>query len=84
MTCSFLGELSRNMIPGYMQPCRRSRVPEYLNKDKCEFSKNRLVFLGHVIDNTGVSPDPQKTSAIVVMEKSTTRTQLRRFMGMVN
>ena len=69
-------------MPGCMQKIQSVRVT--LNKDKCEFSKNRLVFLGHVIDGTGVSPDPQKTSAIVAMEKPTTRTQLRRFMGMVN
>ena len=53
-----------------------------LNKDKCEFSRNCLVFLGHIIDGTGVSPDPQKT--IVAMEKLTTHTQLRRFTGTVN
>ena len=52
-----------------------------LNKDKCEFSRNCLVFLGHIIDGTGVSPDPQKT--IVAMEKLTTLTQLRRFTGTV-
>ena len=55
-----------------------------LNKDKCEFSRDRLTFLGHVIDGAGVSPDPQKTSAIMALEKPTTRTELRRFMGMVN
>ena len=65
-----------------LQKIQSARVT--LNKDKCEFSRNCLVFLGHVIDGTGVSPDLQKTSAIVAMEKPTTRTQLRRFMGMVN
>lgn len=31
-----------------------------LNKEKCEFNKDRLTFLGHVIDKQGVSPDPNK------------------------
>ena len=55
-----------------------------LNKEKCEFNKDRLTFLGHVIDKQGVSPDPHKTSAIVAMENPKTPTELRRFMGMVN
>ena len=55
-----------------------------LNREKCEFSKDSLTFLGHVINSEGVTPDPEKTSAIVAMEKPTTRTGLRRFMGMIN
>ena len=39
-----------------------------LNKEKCEFSRDRLTFLGHVIDRDGVSPDPQKTLAIVAIK----------------
>ena len=36
-----------------------------LNLEKCEFYRDRLTFVGHVIDEQGVSPDPHKTSAIV-------------------
>ena len=35
-----------------------------LNKDKCEFNKTSLTFLGHTIDGTGIFLDPQKTAAI--------------------
>ena len=31
-----------------------------LNKEKCLFSKRTITFLGHVIDSSGVSPDPEK------------------------
>ena len=31
-----------------------------LNPDKCEFSQDKLIFLGHVIDGRGISPDPRK------------------------
>lgn len=55
-----------------------------LNKAKCEFSKERLTFLGHVVDKNGISADPQKTSAILEMEKPKSLPELRRFMGMVN
>ena len=55
-----------------------------LNQDKCEFSKQRLTFLAHVIDEHGVSPDPSKTKAVVEMETPRPVSELRRFMGMTN
>ena len=55
-----------------------------LNKDKCEFNKTSLTFLGHTIDGKGISPDPQKTAAISKMASPKSTTELRRFMGMVN
>ena len=55
-----------------------------LNPDKCEFSRRKLIFLGHLIDGTGVQADPEKTSAIREMKPPTTVSELRRFMGMVN
>ena len=55
-----------------------------LNKDKCEFFKDSLHFLGHKINKCGISPDPSKTAAILKMETPKTLTQLRRFMGMIN
>ena len=55
-----------------------------LNREKCEFHKRQIKFLGHVIDQDGVRPDPDKLSAILEMDAPTNLTQLRRFMGMVN
>ena len=55
-----------------------------LNSEKCEFSKNRLTFLGHVIDSKGISPDPSKTAAITNMDPPKSVTELRRFLGMIN
>ena len=55
-----------------------------LNKDKCEFNKTSLTFLGHTIDGKGISPDPQKTAAINKMASPKSTSELRRFMGMVN
>ena len=39
-----------------------------LNRQKCEFSRRRLTFLGHIIDEKGISPDPQKTNAVQEMK----------------
>ena len=55
-----------------------------LNRDKCEFNKESIVFLGHVINEQGISPDPARTSAILKMKRPESITELRRFMGMVN
>ena len=55
-----------------------------LNREKRQFSCSRIVFLGHVIDANGVSPDPCKTGAIQKMKSPTTVTELRRCKGMIN
>ena len=82
------------LVFGKNQPEHDSRLTEVLerienagatlNPDKCEFRKNKLKFLGHVIDDKGITADPDKTSAIREMRTPTNVSELRRFMGMVN
>ena len=55
-----------------------------LNQQKCEFSKDKLTFLGHVIDAEGVRADPEKSKAIKNMSPPTSVQELRRFLGMAN
>ena len=55
-----------------------------LNAQKCVFGVTSVNFLGHVIDQTGIRADPEKTLAIQQMKPPTTVPELRRFMGMVN
>ena len=55
-----------------------------LNPQKCEFGKRSLKFLGHMIDETGIRADPDKTTAVTEMSAPTTVPELRRFLGMVN
>ena len=54
-----------------------------LNKEKCLFNKPRLKFLGHIIDSSGISPDPDKSTAIKEFPPPCNVSDLRRFMGMV-
>ena len=54
-----------------------------LNKEKYLFSKRTITFLGHVIDSSGVSSDPEKIAAIKDMPPPENISDLRRFMGMV-
>ena len=53
-----------------------------LNKDKCEFSKHSIRFLGQLIDSSGIRPDPEKVKAIQAMKEPENITGLRRFLGM--
>lgn len=55
-----------------------------LNVDKCDLSKNKVTFLGHIIADTGKSPDSKKTESISEMKEPTNVTELRSFLGMVN
>ena len=55
-----------------------------LNREKCEFKKDRLTYFGHVLSADGVSPDPEKGQAIRELEAPNNVTELRRVMGMIN
>ena len=52
--------------------------------EKCEFSKNSAKYLGHIIDENGIHPDPSKVEAIKKFPTPSNVTELQRFMGMVN
>ena len=55
-----------------------------LNSAKCEFAKDQVQFLGHLVSKAGVQADPQKIAAIVKMKSPNNITELRRFLGMIN
>ena len=63
---------------------RLSSAGVTLNSKKCEFCKNNITFLGHVINQQGIAADPNKTAAIVQMETPKSVTELHRFLSMVN
>ena len=54
-----------------------------LNKSKCVFRVQSITFLGHKLSSTRISPNPQKVKAISEMPKTTTKTDLKHFLGMV-
>ena len=55
-----------------------------LNSEKCQFTQTSMKFLGHVIDSTGIHPDPSKVSAILKVPAPGNVGDIRRFLGMVN
>ena len=55
-----------------------------LNREKCEFKKDRLTFFGHILSADRVSPDPEKVKAIRELGAPNNVLELRRVMGMIN
>ncbi|KAK3745703.1 hypothetical protein QZH41_007912 [Actinostola sp. cb2023] len=56
----------------------------HLTTSACEFLKSSVKFLGHIIDETGVRPDPAQTEAIRNFPTPEKVNDLQRFMGMIN
>ena len=54
-----------------------------LNKTKCQFNKQEITYLGHVLIKDGLKPDPKKTQAISEMTPPMSREALQRFLGML-
>lgn len=54
-----------------------------LKWSKCKFFCNSTQFLGHVVDASGVRPDPAKVEAITNAQRPTSTTEIRRFVNMV-
>lgn len=55
-----------------------------LTAEKCEYSKARLTFLGHVVDASGICSDPKKIKALRDIDEPTNVTEPRRFLGMTS
>jgi hypothetical protein len=53
-----------------------------LNKEKCVFSVNELVFFGHVFGAKGVSADPEKIKTITATTPPKNVSEVRSFLGM--
>lgn len=54
-----------------------------LNKDKCEFNKKSLKFLGHIISSDSIAADNEKLVAIHQLETPKNIKQVQRLLGMV-
>ncbi|XP_055542887.1 uncharacterized protein K02A2.6-like [Wyeomyia smithii] len=63
------------------------RIQDYgfhLRIEKCRFSLPQIKFLGHIIDEDGLHPDPEKTRAISQMPAPKNISQLRSYLGAIN
>ena len=63
---------------------RMSAAGMTLNFKKCELAQKELVYLGYLVSESGVQPNPRKVKAILAMPAPTTVTQLRTVLGITN
>lgn len=55
-----------------------------INLSKCEFFRESLNFLGHVVSPSGVKPTEDKVTVIKNFPRPITKRDLRRFLGLIN
>lgn len=62
------------------------RLEDYglrVRKDKCEFFRSSVEYLGHVIDSAGLHKAPSKVKAVMEAPSPVNVTQLRSFLGLL-
>lgn len=52
--------------------------------DKCVFGAREILFLGQILNENGISIDPQRIEALVKFPPPENKTELLRFTGMIN
>jgi len=63
---------------------RAKSVNLKLNKEKCKFLLEELPYIGHLISDKGVRPDPKKISALKEMDTPKNSDGVRRFLGHIS
>jgi hypothetical protein len=53
-----------------------------LKPSKCYICQDKINYLGHVISEKGIEPNPNKTKAILQMKKPCNKAELRTWLGM--
>ena len=54
----------------------------YAKLSKCKFALKALKFLGHIVDDHGISPDPAKVQIVLDWPTPTSVSEVRSFMGL--
>lgn len=55
-----------------------------LNRDKCQFCRDELRYLGYIVNRTGLHVDPGKIKAILDIPTPRTVSEVRRILGMAS
>ena len=53
-------------------------------KDKCRFMQSEVVYLGHVIDKTGLCPDKGQIQATTEAPRTQNVTELKAYIGLLS
>ena len=54
-----------------------------LNREKCNFFKSHIQYLGHLISGEGIKPLPEKLDTIKEMPPPTTPKEVKQFLGLI-
>ena len=54
-----------------------------LNKEKSQIKLSEIHYIGHILNQDGLKPDPEKVKAIHMMQTPGNKEELQRFLGMV-
>jgi hypothetical protein len=65
-----------------LERCREKDL--HLNIQKMELCKAKVTYMGHVLTDGGIQPDPEKVQGIVDMPEPSNVAELRTFLGSVN
>lgn len=68
-------------LENLLRRCRKKNIK--LNRDKFDFKKDEVSFIGHRLTKEGLKPDPNKVTAILNMKKPDDVPALQRLLGMV-
>ena len=64
-----------------------SRLTKYnlkVKPEKCQLFHKQLRYLGHLVSQEGISPNPEKTRVIEDWQTPKTETELRQFLGLAS
>ena len=53
-----------------------------LNRDKSQIKQDKISYIGHVLSEEGLAPDPSKVEAIATMQTPGNKDDLQRFLSM--
>lgn len=54
------------------------------NKEKLQYCKRQVKFLGHLFDQNGMTLDPSRIEAIQCLKNPTNKKELQRLLGFIN
>lgn len=55
-----------------------------LNQAKCEFSTNKITFMGHVMSKNGIGPTSDRIKSLLDAKEPTSGSEVKSFLGLVN
>ena len=55
-----------------------------LQPSKCQFLQHEVIFLGHVVSQNGVAPDPEKTSKVAQWPTPSSAKEVQQFLGLAS